>query len=805
VAITGTYAYGARRLRAPAFGIAVCFAAGIALAGRAHPSCTCCAAATLLLLTPAALLFRRDPAPLRSIIAAALAVASGALRYAQVSLPAIAAPCPGAGVSLRGTVIECASARRQSAAFTLETDSAVTAGSLLPCGTCVRVALRRRAAGGAHPEAGMRIRVEGRLWSLPGEGNPGEFDQGEYWRDRGISALMSGEAFSVLGTPDGFHPDLLLARIREAINREAARAVPGPGGELLKDLLTGDRSGIPRPTREAMTAAGVAHILAVSGYRVFVLNAMISFALSLTGIGRGKRALIAAPLLLFYMVLTGTRAPVVRATVMALVFMLGPACNRRSGGRNALGLAALVILVADPLQLFDAGFRLSFAAVACVQAYAGVIARLAARVKAKGGALPGAAVRGALLSAAATLGTVPLSAAAFGRVSLIGVITNIAIVPATGLAMALGIASLAAGGAHTPVGAAYAAVDRLLLEGMIGLSLRAASVPFAAVDTPSFGAAWTVAWYALLALPPMRRRKRGLAACTALLLAALNMCVWAPPEDLPARTRGCLRVTMIDVGQGDAFLVEFPGGGTILIDAGGRAPAFDAGKERVLPLLKRRNICSLDAMLITHTDIDHAGGAPAILRGLSVRELIRSGWEASSRVAQECSAAAASSGTIIREVGDGTRCLTQLPGRLYVVSPRPAHAGEIRRGGTNDRSLVVRVLFGGVSFLFTGDAGVRAERTMTARYGAFLRSTVLKVSHHGSAGATSAEFLDRVQPRLALVSVGRNNGYGHPSPDVIMRLAARGTRVLRTDCAGAAVLETDGTGVRLCARRSGHP
>ncbi|HTO95043.1 MAG TPA: hypothetical protein VMM80_11705, partial [Bacteroidota bacterium] len=149
-------------------------------------------------------------------------------------------------------------------------------------------------------------------------------------------------------------------------------------------------------------------------------------------------------------------------------------------------------------------------------------------------------------------------------------------------------------------------------------------------------------------------------------------------------------------------------------------------------------------------------------------------------------------------------CLTSFGGaRLYVLSPPPG--GGAGRPGANNSSIVVRIVFGAVSFLFTGDAELPAERKLTRRYGAFLSSTVLKVSHHGSAGATGAGFLDRVHPDVALVSAGRMNRYGHPSPDLIRRLALQGTRVLRTDCAGAAILETDGRSLAVRAWRDEQP
>ncbi|HUI10670.1 MAG TPA: ComEC/Rec2 family competence protein, partial [Bacteroidota bacterium] len=378
-------------------------------------------------------LHRKCPGLLRSLCACALLVASGALRFSQASSPAAGPACPGAEARVWGRVIECEAGAGGKCTFTLEADSGRTGGGRVPAGMRIAVTLRGNSV--ARARTGMRVRVEGRLASPPREGNPGEISPAGRWLSRGVSALMTVREVTVLRAPGRWSPAALIARAREAIVRESELAIPGVRGELLADLLIGERSGIPRAIRREMIDAGVAHILAVSGYRVFVLRAMILFFLSLTGMGRRGQCLLGGPLLLFYTLIAGGGASVVRATVMALAFQIGPLTGRKIGKGNALGLAALLLLVADPRELFDAGFQLSFAAVLTVQRYAGVMSACLAHVRAGGmpGTLLRGAARGALISAAATLGTLPPAAAAFGRVSVVGVFANIVIVPATGL------------------------------------------------------------------------------------------------------------------------------------------------------------------------------------------------------------------------------------------------------------------------------------------------------------------------------------------------------------------------------------
>ncbi|HTO93434.1 MAG TPA: ComEC/Rec2 family competence protein, partial [Bacteroidota bacterium] len=445
MAATGTHAHRARPLRAPALTIAALFAAGIALASRAPLGHGTYALAALLLLVTSMLLVWRAPLRYASIAAGALALVSGSLRFAQSHAPPVRAGCPGREAVIWGTVQERDAPGAGRPTFTLDPDSARGTAGVITRGIRLRVtpsgSRARAAAAGAAP--GVRVRVEGRLTSLPREGNPGEPSPSAYWRARGVGAEIFAPVITLLDTPGGMRPAFRIALLREAICRETVEAIPGPEGELLKDLLTGERSGVPRETRNAMIDAGVAHILAVSGYRVYVLGAAIGLCLSLIGIRRRLRPFLLVPLLLFYMVLTGSRAPVVRATVMAIVFQAAPACSRRTGTRNALGVAALLILIVAPGQLFDAGFQLSFAAVLTISLYAGLTVRCTALVRGRGpgGEILRSAIRGALLSLLATLGSLPLSAGLFGRVSLIGLLANIPVVPATGLAMVLGIAS----------------------------------------------------------------------------------------------------------------------------------------------------------------------------------------------------------------------------------------------------------------------------------------------------------------------------------------------------------------------------
>jgi competence protein ComEC len=256
---------------------------------------------------------------------------------------------------------------------------------------------------------------------------------------------------------------------------------------------------------------------------------------------------------------------------------------------------------------------------------------------------------------------------------------------------------------------------------------------------------------------------------------------------------------MIDVGQGDAILVEFPGGETLLVDTGPLTLAGNAGKKTVLPFLKRKGIRAIDILLITHPDADHCGGAAFIIRSLPVGRVIESDAGGRTVVYGSYHAAARARGSLLSLAWRGENITAAQCARLYVLWPgrgRTASISPSRRGGSNNASIVFKLVYGDVSFLFTGDAEKESEIRMIRSFGGFLRSTVLKVAHHGSDSGTSQEFLDAVHPDIALVSVGLHNRFRHPSRALLRRLDAAGVRVLRTDREGAVVLATDGRSVR---------
>ncbi len=602
---------------------------------------------------------------------------------------------------------------------------------------------------------GQRIDAEVRLHRAAGFRNPGVFDYARFLERAGIGVVGSARADRITPLDDPRPP--WHARARRAAREAIQRALPPVSAALLEGLLLGERSGLPREIDEAFRLAGVYHVLAVSGFNVALIAGSVFGLLTLARLGRRTTAAVAMAAVVGFAFVVGPQASVLRATVMGVLVLGAVLLDREASVLNGLALAALLLLAVRPGDLADPGFQLSFAATGGI-----VLAPLPRRW------LPGALG----VSLAAQAAVLPIGLVHFNQVSTIGVLANLGVIPLAGIATIVGFLGVVASWASETAGAVLLGATWPALLALRGLVAVAATIPGALVHLPA--PPWTavVAYAAALGLAltawHLRRtrldtaRTAGGAALTALAVAAA-LGAWPllrPPD-------GRLRLTVLDVGQGDALVLETPGGRALLIDAGPGGPMrLDAGDRVVAPFLWNRGHLRLAAAVTTHADQDHAGGMAAIRRHFAIGETLAAGR---------------------RYWIDGVSVLT-------LADP----AGTTR----NESALVVRVDHGTASFLLASDIPATTEESL-ATSKAPLTATVLKVAHHGSAESSTRRFLDRVRPVAAVISVGRRNPYGHPAPAALARLDAAGALVYRTDRDGAVIFETDGATLRVIRWRPG--
>ncbi|MGH7384585.1 MAG: DNA internalization-related competence protein ComEC/Rec2, partial [Candidatus Rokuibacteriota bacterium] len=569
---------------------------------------------------------------------------------------------------------------------------------------------------------------------------------------------------------------------RRAVGVITAR-LPPTSAALLAGLLLGERSALPPASDEAFRRAGVYHILAVSGFNVALLAGAVFGGLAMCGIPRRGAAGAAAVALVGFALVVGSQPSVLRATVMGLLLLGALLLERESQLPNALALAVLALLLWRPGDLWEPGFQLSFAATAGIVHLAPAIA---AALTGRGWPPWLSAAVGVSLGAQAAV--TPLMLTHFNQLSLIGAVANLVVVPLAAVATTLGMLALLVEQGVGPLGELLFEALWLVLVALRAVVAMAATLPAAMAHLPAPGPATVVAWYGALLLAPgavAARRTRVVVGVLAFLVAALSIWPWLRP------TETMLRVTFLDVGQGDAMLIELPDGPRLLVDGGpGGARRFDVGERVLAPFLWNRPLARLDAVALSHWDADHSGGLAAVLSRFHVGEFWESGRPPVG--ARETVAALIRSRTPRRALAAGQRL--QLGRALItVLGPGP----EAPRTA-NDHSLVLRLDWRGVSLLLAGDLGPRGEALLLER-GAPVQALALKVAHHGSRFSSTTPFLQRVRPRLAVVSVGARNPFRHPSAEALDRLEAAGARVYRTDRDGAVVLETDGRILRVTA------
>ncbi len=670
-----------------------------------------------------------------------------------------------------GTVLDKRSAGEAFSTYTFALDH----------GPHVLVSLRARVI------PGERAIVRGRLEPLDDARNPGEPSERSIEREHHIYGRIASATLiaSASGAPRGI--EAVLAHTRAWALEQLRMHLGDPGAEIVAGELWGARGALAPNLRAEFQVTGTVHVLVTAGLHVGLLAAAVLALCSRMTLPRTLSCALAAVAAWALALVSGAALPGLRAATMVSAVLAARACGRAVSSWHALALAVLVVLALDPQSVASASFWLSFCCVGAVFALARPIeARFPAHVAAP-------RVREACSMTLATqLGTWPITAAVFLRFAPYALLANVAIVPFVPVTMLLGSLQLALAWLP-PLAQALANINGWVLAWSVGVVNVLARAPAASIPV-SPAPAWALALYeaALLAFAPLTRRGGANIALSALLIATSY--VFYPPQ----RFDGRLHVIALDVGQADALVIETPAHHTILVDAGGRlerGPQSDqsvaerVGERIVVPYLLRHGIHSVDALIISHPHGDHVGGCAPVLRTIRVTEVADSGQTYGGHAYHDCLDTAKADRVPIVQPRAGDFWRTDDGVTLTFIGPSLPFIGG--RNAINDNSIAFILQYRNFRMLFTGDAGVAAERRFLDE-GIALRAAVLKVGHHGSAYSSSSAFIAAVHPRYAIISVGRHNMFGHPAPSTIDTLENAGASVYRTDENAAAEITTDG-------------
>jgi competence protein ComEC len=765
------------RLFPPVVGLAAAFGVGVALIqlGAPLPPAPLLLSAVVLpiyaLLRPGGAAGRPHPVRTRATLLAAVAAGAlhGAARESVLMRDCRFAVGDGESVALVGLAESTAVRGRLWVRF----EEGLRGG----CSGEVRVVLPPTAtnpnAPPLAPAPGERLRIFGTWRKLPWASTAPEY-AGEVVADSVATASGTGRGARLL-------------QRRAELEARLRRLYPERHG-VVSALILARNEGISPELRDAFARAGTAHILSISGFHVGVVAGLLLGLSRAAGIAARPAGLVAAAAVWAYVLFIGAPDAAARAALIVSLFALGALAGRPLSKTGGLATSFLALVVLDPRALSRAGFQLSFTGVLGLVVLAGPLEAQLRRV------LPWKWIRsfrGALAAGiGATLLTSPVVAWHFDQVSVVGIPATLLGTPLVAAVIPGAFASLALDVVHPAAAAFLAGGTDLLLwlfltstEALAALPIAVAWVPRAWIFAAGGGGLCAV--LLLSGAERVRAAVRGWVALAGTLIAVLLL-----PAAERIAARGSVELIFLDVGQGDAVLIRTPGARWALMDAGPPSGFRSGGAPPVLGELRRRGVRRLEAMLLSHPHLDHIGGAPAIFSEIPVGVVVDPGMPRGSDAFVELLEAAEGRGSGWRAARTGDRY------PMDGVELRILNSLERERAGgggdvVNENSLVVLLTFGAFSALLTGDAPIDVEETVVGSSGPV---DVLKVGHHGSRTSSSVAFLRSARPAVAVISVGRENRYGHPHDVVLERLEGGEVDTYRTDRNGT---------VRVLARRDG--
>ncbi len=773
--------------------------------------------------------------------AALLACMAVFLLSGHMNMQNVIEPSPGPGdisrydgqgkVTVEGVVIESPNVTHERTEMLLHATSVRTFHGTEAARGRILLVMRDRVDTFKY---GDLLRVQAKLSIPRGYKNPGAFDYARFLRLKGISLqgfVDHPSSIVLIRERQGSAFRQGIEAFRDRLKRVIRQAAEAPESGILEALIVGERGGIPTDIQEKFNRTGTVHILSISGLHISII-ALVSLCLIRLLLKHSEylllrfslikvAALLSLAPIFFYGFVAGMSIPTVRSVIMVVSFLIAVLIGRPRELLNALGLAALLILLFSPASLFDVSFQLSFMAVFSILYLTPKFTGSLPRPEDEDGkgfswrAWPKKWLASVILflsaSLAATLGTAPLVALYFNRLSLVALPANLFIVPLLGfVVLIVGLAAMVLSLVSEAAASFLFHGASLVVRPSLSILDWMDRIPNASVIVTTPAPHEIIAFYLLVGVlacgfslwretgfkrPSMKLLK--LHRWTSVLALFLILFFIANTIFLIVRERndGRLCVTFLDVGHGNATLVEFPGGRRMLIDGGGSHDGrFDFGRYVVAPFLWKMRIKKIDTVVLSHPHPDHLNGLFFILNHFDVEELWTNGEKPDDPIFESFMNTAAEKKITTKIVNARSEPHLENGVSLDILNPRVPISGRrplLSDRESNNSSLVLKLSFRGVGILLGGDIAAEAE-TILVQSGADLRSHVLLVPHHGLRHSCSAPFLKLVNPAYAVVSTRETPFLRAPHPEVLERLGSAGARIFRTDHHGAVTVESDG-------------
>jgi competence protein ComEC len=635
---------------------------------------------------------------------------------------------------------------------------------------------------------GRHINVNTVLNKPAGARNPGGFDYAAYLFSKKTAAYTSVDAEDIIfsGEIKKMPVKAFGISARSYINEALFNTLSAEKAALMSAMLTGSKDNLDENIGNAFRASGLMHLMAVSGTHIAFLLFPVLWLFRILGFNRKVTAIASIPLIIVYCVITGFSASVLRASIMAVIVLIGKMLDRKAELINSIAIAALLILIINPFMLFDPGFQLSV----------GAVSGLGVLYKRVFGFIPENIplfIRKAVSATiAAQAGILPVIVKYFSKLSVISVLSNLFVVPLTGVAMVLGFITVILYGLNHILATFVSFALQGVLHIILVIADTFASVPWAEIHAHHWRLSWCVLYYVFLIISGVYgmaffiRYRKSVAAVVFAIGAVLVIQSFVPDN---------MKLIFIDVGQGDSALIRSPEGHYMLIDGGGSYGEKETGyigRQILIPVLMHEGVSRIDCVLVSHAHADHMSGVLTLIDMFPVKSVglpyYSGAHEDFSELIHACNEKNIELCFYTR--GDTIRIDSET--EFVVMHP---DKGMNYKGSLNNVSLSGMLCYKQFRVLFTGDIESEAEYSLLLKNDD-IDCCVLKVAHHGSKNGTSEQFLKRVKPEAAVISVGSNN-FGHPSGEVLSRLNSSGAKVYTTKNNGAVVITGNGAKYRI--------